>query len=283
MLDKDLDGSGEVSDEHTENLLIDLYLLADRLVDPITANLAIDNLINVIEVYNQYYSVALVQRVYKSTTEASPLRKLILDHHLDGDPNTKLADWLKGESFPSEFIRDLLFEVFAINKVNAREVIDDVYCSKPLQSSKYHQDVNKIRTSASEEDPATSLPSVGGPPPRRLERPVNSGTVVLKRYVHPLCGKRPVLTLICSPQQANKWWSVSQETFDNASMSHKHRYTSVANAMESGTVKTPACANCVRRAANGLEDLADCKAVAGGRCGRCLWGRVPLTEGCPKP
>jgi hypothetical protein len=63
MLDKDLDGSGEVSDEHTENLLIDLYLLADRLADPITANLAIDNLINVIEVYNQYYSVALVQRV----------------------------------------------------------------------------------------------------------------------------------------------------------------------------------------------------------------------------
>jgi hypothetical protein len=45
-------------------------------------------------------------------------------------------------------------------------------------------------------------------------------------------------------------------------MSEKHRYTSVANAMESGTVKTPACANCVRRAANGLEDLADCKVVA---------------------
>lgn len=90
-----------------------------------------------------------------------------------------------------------------------------------------------------------------------------------------------ILILLRSPQQANKWWSVSQAKFDGASANQKYRYTAVANAMESGTVKTPACANCVRRAANGLEDLADCKAVAGGRCGRCLWAAVPAKDGCP--
>jgi hypothetical protein len=99
----------------------------------------------------------------------------------------------------------------------------------------------------------------------------------------PQCAKRSVLTLLCSPLQANKWRSVSQEPFGSTFKSEKYRYRSVANAMENDTVKVPACANCVRRAANGLEDLGDCRAVAGGRYGRCLWALVPLKDGCLKP
>jgi hypothetical protein len=91
-----------------------------------------------------------------------------------------------------------------------------------------------------------------------------------------------ILTLLYSPLAVDKWWSVSKETFESASKKEQYRYTSVGNAMEGGHQKVPACANCVRRAANGLEDSADCKsAVLGGRCGRCLWARVSKSAGCP--
>ena len=75
---------------------------------------------------------------------------------------------------------------------------------------------------------------------------------------------------------------MSENTFNGASDAEKYRYTAVANAMESGSRKVVACANCVSRAASGLEDLADCKsATPSGRCGRCLWARVPKRMGCP--
>jgi hypothetical protein len=76
---------------------------------------------------------------------------------------------------------------------------------------------------------------------------------------------------------------VSQERWDGASKKEKYRYTSVANAMEIGSQMVPAYRNCVLRHADGLEDLADCKAVSGGRCARCLWARIPVSKGCSRP
>lgn len=89
-----------------------------------------------------------------------------------------------------------------------------------------------------------------------------------------------IANAVCSPVAENKWWSVSTSTFAGASRKEKYRYTAVARAMEDGTVKVPACKECLRRST--ADDIADCKAVNGGRCGRCLWARVSLAEGCPK-
>jgi hypothetical protein len=89
-----------------------------------------------------------------------------------------------------------------------------------------------------------------------------------------------MLTLY-SPVTENAWWSVSASTFAAASVKEKYRYTAVGLAMETGTVKVPACRECRRRGT--AADIADCKAVVNGRCGRCLWARVGLGKGCPKP
>jgi hypothetical protein len=55
---------------------INLYILSDKLLDPITANLVIDRLINFTETSRSGPSVLLVIHLYASTTADSPLRKL---------------------------------------------------------------------------------------------------------------------------------------------------------------------------------------------------------------
>lgn len=74
---------------------------------------------------------------------------------------------------------------------------------------------------------------------------------------------------------------MSADAFAGASRKEKYRYTSVAKAIEDGTVKVPACRECLRRGT--AADLADCKAVGKGRCARCLWSRVPVSKGCGLP
>jgi hypothetical protein len=61
-----------------ETFLIDLYLLADKLIDPTTANLAIDKLVDFIEERETYLSARLTRFVYKTTMVGSPLRRLVL-------------------------------------------------------------------------------------------------------------------------------------------------------------------------------------------------------------
>jgi hypothetical protein len=67
---------------------------------------------------------------------------------------------------------------------------------------------------------------------------------------------------------------VSADAFASASRKEKYRYTSVVKAIKDGTVKVPACRECLRRGT--AADLADCKAVRKGRYAYCLWSRVPV-------
>jgi hypothetical protein len=112
----DEDDVGGLDDVPAEKLLINLYLLADMLIDPITANLVIDKLISVMAIRNEYFCPALVRLVYESTTDDSLLRKLVLDYHITSDLDSDLSKHLKGKRFPSDFISDVLFGVFALKK-----------------------------------------------------------------------------------------------------------------------------------------------------------------------
>jgi hypothetical protein len=142
----DEDDVGGLDDVPAEKLLINLYLLADMLIDPITANLVIDKLISVMAIRNEYFCPALVRLVYESTTDDSLLRKLVLDYHITSDLDSDepdLSKHLKGKHFPSDFISDLLFRVFVLNKANPWKTIRSVYCWKDLQSHDYHESVEK--------------------------------------------------------------------------------------------------------------------------------------------
>jgi hypothetical protein len=77
--------------KQTENakFLIDLHRLADRLLDPVTADVVIDELIRIlydVDDPDGKVSFAVTTRVYASNTNgSSPLRKLVRDlriHHI---------------------------------------------------------------------------------------------------------------------------------------------------------------------------------------------------------
>lgn len=63
-------------------VFISLYILADKLLDPITANLVIDELIAFSSKQLWTISSASVARIYTSTTNDSPLRKLARDWYI---------------------------------------------------------------------------------------------------------------------------------------------------------------------------------------------------------
>ena len=89
-----------------EEFLVDLYyLLADKLIDPTSANLAIDELISVIEKRNQYLGAPMVRFVYESTTAGSPLRMLTRDHSLIDEVigNANSEHFQSGEFLPSSW------------------------------------------------------------------------------------------------------------------------------------------------------------------------------------
>jgi hypothetical protein len=131
--------------EPVEKFLIDLYVLADTLLDPISTNLAIDELANLFEKRNRYLDSHLVRYAYESTTEPSPLRKLIRDYSMIDDVSVPMnIGHYKNTKFPCDFISDILFKVLAINRNNPNVRVRKVYHRKSLQSSRYHQVVDKV-------------------------------------------------------------------------------------------------------------------------------------------
>jgi hypothetical protein len=62
-----------------DKFLVDLYILADKLIDPVTANLTIDELTTLPRVDADYPGCSLINFLYDSTLRTSPLRKLVRD------------------------------------------------------------------------------------------------------------------------------------------------------------------------------------------------------------
>ena len=174
------DRNAKFEHEPVEKLLIDLHLLADKLIDPITANLAVDELISIHEDRTYHISPLLVNFVYDSTTSASPLRTLVQDHGMSENLHHSLERYKEGV-FHHEFLRDLVIKFLATNKSNADKIISDVYCKKDLRPEDYHQEVDSTRASVTEEKPSEPPVAKKNEPPRKRDRPVNSGTVVLQR------------------------------------------------------------------------------------------------------
>lgn len=128
-----------------EMFLIDLYLLADKLIDPITANLVIEELIRVVEKRHRYLEGPVVRFVYESTTAGSPLRMFIRDHTLvDNVIGTTNSRHFQRWELPAEFLKDVVLAFLATNRSNAAGVIQEVYCNKNLQPDLYHQLVDPV-------------------------------------------------------------------------------------------------------------------------------------------
>jgi hypothetical protein len=133
------------------NFLIDLYLLADKLLDPISANMAIDELTSLFEKRDRYLDSELVGYAYDRTTADSPLRRLIRDYSMIDELSMPLnVEHYKKSKFPYDFISDIMFKLLNTNRNNANVRLRKVYFRKSLQPSRYHQVVDQVPADAAE-------------------------------------------------------------------------------------------------------------------------------------
>jgi hypothetical protein len=105
--------------EHIENVrfLIDIYLLADKYLDPTTANPVIDKLAKFVVGKPWTTDEATISHVYASTGDRNPLRKLVRDWWLfSADQSWALERPKSDRQLPLEFLQDLIIETSGLRK-----------------------------------------------------------------------------------------------------------------------------------------------------------------------
>jgi hypothetical protein len=115
---RDPSGSGDAifsESELVDKRLVDLYLLADKLLDPTTANMAIDKWVCMVAAKGTFPSNLMIIHVYRSTTAGSPLRRLIRDWHIH-KVNLTWAEELRQMEHPREFMEDIIIEMVALQR-----------------------------------------------------------------------------------------------------------------------------------------------------------------------
>jgi hypothetical protein len=121
--------------------LIDLYILADNLLDPVTANLVIDEFICLLDLQHNVWCDAATH-VYTFTKESSLLRRVVLDfyvHDIDGSWPSK-SEWVLSYAF----LQDIIIETRRLQSLNPLGIIEEVFLDYPeAQEDRYHQKVDQ--------------------------------------------------------------------------------------------------------------------------------------------
>ena len=126
--------------EPVEKFLVDLYLLAIKLIDPTTANLAIDELIGLHE-FNCHISKEMVAFVYYSTAKNSKLRLLYRDLHIHRMRDSWLVEVTEGTQYPYEFVGEVVRRIWR-RKRSQTGMGMGVTHLKDLYAASYYQDVD---------------------------------------------------------------------------------------------------------------------------------------------
>ena len=132
--------------EFRDKFLVDLYILADKLMDHVTANMAIDKLIRMAEARDQYSSSDLVSYVYGSTTAGCPLRKLFGDWYVFS-VSESWVDTVRQYGYPPAFLEDLIHEIYNLLRDNQGKRVRKVFTVEKLADRRpkdyYHQKVDE--------------------------------------------------------------------------------------------------------------------------------------------
>ena len=136
----------KAKDQETLEFFVELYLLADKLLDPGTANLVIDELISFVDTLSWVSDNSSITHVYDHTVDGNPLRQLLVDYHI----HEATRKWPKKVSKaawkpPLEFLQDVLIENGRLQAENPRGVIERVFRSVVTSRPKdhYHQKVEQ--------------------------------------------------------------------------------------------------------------------------------------------
>ena len=139
-----------------DKFLVDLYLLADKLMDTVTANMAVDKLIRMTEARGGYPGPELVSYVYRSTTVKSPLRRLFRDWYIFSISES-WVDALHQNAFPHVSLKDLVYEIYTLQRNNQGKKTRNLFAPERLTSRRpkdhYHQKPDKISEEAMKPEP----------------------------------------------------------------------------------------------------------------------------------
>ena len=142
--DQDLDTQRA---EYLEDLrfIIDVYLMADRSLDPSTANVLMRELATFVHVHAWFTDEAIVNYVYASTTENSPLRMFVRDWWLFSADRSwaerSKPDW----KLPLEFLQDLIIEMARLRKKLEQGSDPIGTLGRACDAEKYLQKVEQVQ------------------------------------------------------------------------------------------------------------------------------------------
>lgn len=132
--------------EYRDKFLVDLCVFTDKLMDPVTANMAIDKLVRMTGAKHNYPSPDLVSYVYRYTTVGSELRRLFRDWYVF-TVSESCVDTIHQDGYPHAFLRDLLYKICNLQRDNKGKRVRNVFSAQKLADLRtkhcYHQKVEK--------------------------------------------------------------------------------------------------------------------------------------------
>jgi hypothetical protein len=96
--------------------IIDVYLMADKSLDPSTANVVMRELVTFVHIHAWVTDEAVINYVYASTTENSPLRTFVRDWWLFSADQSWAEGSRPDRKLPLEFLQDLIIEMARLRK-----------------------------------------------------------------------------------------------------------------------------------------------------------------------
>lgn len=120
--------------------LIDVYFLADRLLDPVTANVVIDELIHFLDNQDGLCTAAIIH-ICASTRDGSLLRTVLRDIYIPEYDGSWALD-AQAQGLPYEFLQDCLVEIGRLKEEEDRDAkIEEAFEMEVAerQAGHYHQ------------------------------------------------------------------------------------------------------------------------------------------------
>lgn len=127
--------------------LVNLYLLANKLMDPVTANLVINQLVLFVSAHRISVSDHIATLVYSSTSPGNPLRNLVRDWFIH-EAGRQKRDAQRLKALPRELLEDIIIETDSLttdeDTLRSRHYLY-VHTLKTVDRPKghYHQEVKQ--------------------------------------------------------------------------------------------------------------------------------------------
>jgi len=112
----------------TMRFVLDLYIIADKLLDPTTANIVMDKIIRQLAKKHWTLDHTTVGHVYASTADGSLLRNVVRDWYIQDLKKNRMGGVPKKEwGLPHEFLQDLLIETARLINARPRESVGTTF------------------------------------------------------------------------------------------------------------------------------------------------------------